>query len=130
MKKTLLYFISLLFADNLCQKVKIERNNKKYNAIIYNIWSGEYPGVVINVQKRSQVYGYLDLKKLKRKKVCTIKKGLYHPWSEDNISVKEFLTIAPEVEYLALRDDVRIDDNSNKKIKIKKGDKLTCEAYL
>ncbi len=72
----------------------------------------------------------MDLKKLKTKRVCTIKKGLYHPWSEDNTSVKEFLTIAPEVDYIVLSNDVKVDDYSNKKIKVKKGDKLECEIYL
>lgn len=62
-----LLFISMLFANDFCHKIKIKRGNKKYNAIVYNFWSGEYPGVVINVQKRSEVYGYLDLKKLKAK---------------------------------------------------------------
>ncbi len=42
----------LLVKADFYKKINIEREGKNFDAIVYNFWSGEYPGVVINVQKK------------------------------------------------------------------------------
>lgn len=108
----------------------ITRHKITKNMAIYNFWSREYPKPVIYIKPTKngwlRIRGYPSVRHLDKKVSCLVKTGLYHPWSEDNTSVKEFYTLAPKISYIALR-DTTIGDG---KIKIKKNDILENEAYL
>ena len=126
---------SLLLVNSYCQELhsysaSITRNGFTKLMTIYDFWSREYPKPVIYIKPNKSGYirikGYPSPRKLTKKTPCLIKTGLYHPWSEDNTSVKVFYTITPKVSYIALK-NINLDDG---KIKIDKGDILENEAYI
>jgi len=108
--------------------IPVTRNGVTRKMVAYNYWSGEYPKPVINVAGSVKgwikIKGYASLRKLTKKKVCTIKTGIYHPWSKDNTSVIDYFTITGEVDYKA-RKSFLLDEK-----KIKKGDTLENEMYI
>ncbi|CAA6799549.1 MAG: Unknown protein [uncultured Sulfurovum sp.] len=108
--------------------LSIERNGTKHTMLANNFWSGEYPSPVISVQAKEEkwqkVMGYNSLRSLGKKKSCTIKTGIYHPWSRDKTSLINFYSIIPLVSYLVQKDTVL------EETKLKKGDKLEREVYL
>ncbi len=96
--------------------------------VTYNFWSGEYPKPVIYIQPTAngwaRIRGYESLRNPGRKEVCTVKTGLYHPWSKDNTSLINYYTIIPKVTYVA-RQNTTLNNR-----RIKKGDILDNEFYL
>lgn len=106
----------------------ITRDGVTHTMLAYNFWSGEYPSPVIDVQadlnKTRKIMGYPTLRKPNKKKSCTIKAGIYHPWSQDKTSLINYYTIVPNVRYLVERSTML--DN----IRLKKGDELNEEIYL
>jgi hypothetical protein len=126
----LLLGLSSLSADVgvLSYTVPITRNGVTYPMVAYNDWIGEYPKPVIDVKhnqnKWVKIKGYASLRKPLKRKVCSIKTGIYHPWSKDKISLINYYTIAPKVDYIA-RENI-IFDNQH----IQKGDMLENEIYI
>lgn len=106
----------------------IERNGTKHTMLSYNFWSGEYPYPVISVEEKKEkwqtVRGYSSLRDLGKKKSCTIKTGVYHPWSRDKTSLINFYSIIPNVSYVVKHDTIL------EEMKLKKGDQLKREIYL
>lgn len=106
----------------------ITRDGTTHTMLAYNFWSGEYPSPVIDVQadrnKTRKIMGYTTLRNPDKKKACTIKSGIYHPWSQDKTSLINYYTIVPNVSYLAHGDNVL------ENLKLKKGDQLKEEIYL
>jgi len=108
--------------------IPITRNGVTHTMIAYNFWSGEYPLPVINVKptkkKWTKIFGYSSLQKVDKKIACTIKSGLYHPWSKDTSSIINFYSIVPKIDYIVKKDTQLEDEMLNK------GDKLENEVYL
>ena len=108
--------------------IPVTRNGVTHTMITYNFWSGEYPKPVIYIQPthngRAKIKGYASLRNPKTKKVCTVKAGIYHPWSKDDISLINYYTIIPKITYTA-RKNTMIEDK-----KIKKGDIFDNKFYL
>jgi len=106
----------------------ITRNGVSHSMVAYNYWSGEYPKPVIyvnnNQRKWVKIKGYASLRKPVKRKVCSIKTGIYHPWSKDRISLINYYSIIPKVDYIAKKNTV-LDSRE-----IKKGDKLENEVYI
>lgn len=121
-------FTNVLYASEDPYSLPITRDNVTHTMIAYNFWSGEYPSPVIDVQVKQKkwlkIKGYKSLRKLTQPKNCTIKTGIYHPWSKDKISVINYYSIIPKVDYLAKKATI-FDEK-----KFKKGDKLKHEVYL
>jgi len=101
---------------------------RQYTMLTYNFWSGEYPHPVISVgekkKKWQKIMGYDSLRSLGEKKSCTIKTGIYHPWSKDKTSLIHYYSIVTPVSYL-VKKATTLDG-----VKLKKGDKLETEIYL
>jgi len=136
MKKIILYsIIFFLGMSSLSARMVVDsyalpitRNGVTHLMVAYNFWSGEYPKPVIYV-KHSQnnwtrIKGYTSLRTPNKKKVCSIKTGIYHPWSKDKISLINYYSIIPKVDYMAKKNTI-LDSQ-----KIKKGDILENEVYI
>ena len=108
--------------------IPITRNEVTQTMVAYNFWSGEYPTPVINVKPTNKrwhkIWGYSSLRKIDKKRACTIRSGLYHPWSKDIISIINFYSITPKMDYI-VKKDTKLEDEP-----LKKGDKLENEVYL
>ena len=107
------------FASDKSYQLPITRNGKTTTRVAHNYWAGEYPSPVINVQTGGKgnliVKGYKSLRKLNEPVKCSIKKGLYHPWSKTGNSVITYYTIGPRNEIKATK-NTQLDD-----YKIRKG---------
>ncbi|MBY0386505.1 hypothetical protein K2X05_15215, partial [bacterium] len=105
-------------------------------------WQGEYPGPVIDVRSkkkgRTTVQGWMSLRKLTDRRSCTIKNGLYHPWSESAKSLINYYTIAPVEDYVVSKElsgellesffNVGAD-GAEDQVNIKLGDKIINVFY-
>lgn len=124
----LLVFTAYLHASEAPYLLPITRNGVTHTMIAYNFWSGEYPEPVIYVQpsqgRWGKVMGYSSLRNIVKRKQCTVKSGIYHPWSNDKISLINYYSIVPRKSYLVQR------DTAFEGQKFKKGDKLVNEVYL
>jgi len=83
-------------------------------------WSGEYPAPVIHIQPSKNNWGTVNLGNNK----CSIKTGIYHPWTKDKISLINYYSITPKINYLVQQDTI-LDGQ-----KVKKGDTIKNEFYL
>jgi len=116
------------FAEGGSYKISITRNDITKTRFVYNYWSHEFPTPVINVNARkpgyTKIYAYKSLRKLNQKVICTIKNGLYHPWSKTANSVINYYTIIALHEYIALISTM-LDSRP-----VKKGQIITNVHYL
>ena len=88
------------FAQN---RKAIETSSCGDNIEISQGWSGEYPGRVVDVQETTTLdvrtgpcsFGTI---------ACTIKQGLYHPWTQDSISKTAYISVSSKKSYIAKRD--------------------------
>ncbi|MDD5359931.1 MAG: hypothetical protein PHI02_06660 [Sulfurovaceae bacterium] len=134
MPKILLALIILLnialYAEEVPYKIDIIRNGKAHHQVAYNFWSGEYPSPVINVHAgkngKTTIEGYVSMRDKKERKICTIKNGLYHPWSKDKNSYINFYTIVPVESYEVI--STPANDLAEKSLKT--GDKIINIVYL
>jgi len=126
--KLFINFTGLLHASEDSYLLPITRDGVTHTMIAYNFWSGEYPNLVINVQASKNnwgtVMGYPSLRNLGKKKVSSIKTGIYHPWTKDKISLINYYSITPKINYLVQQDTI-LDGQ-----KVKKGDTIKNEFYL
>jgi hypothetical protein len=89
-------------------KLPITRDGKKTTRVAYNFWSGEWPGPVIDINSdvkgTTTIQGYTGLRDLdhSEKISCTVKNGVYHPWSDQDPSSLIYYTIMDVVEYKAI----------------------------
>ena len=90
--------------SSFAQKRKaIEPSSCGDNIEISSGWSGEYPGEVVHVQEKTTLnartgpcsFGTM---------ACTIKPGLYHPWTQDYISKTAYISVSSKKSYIAKRD--------------------------
>ena len=106
----------------------ITRHGVTHSMVAYNFWSGEYPKPVIYLKHThnnwSKIRGYTSLRNLTNRKVCTIKSGIYHPWSKDETSLIDYYSIIPKIDYVAMQNTTLGNQ------KIKKGDRLENEFYI
>jgi hypothetical protein len=116
-------------------KADITRNGTTETRVLYNFWSGEYPGPVIDVSAKAKgkttvVQGYASLRDLSGKTNCEIKNGVYHPWSNTDKSARQYYTVAPLIEYKAEKDiSIETMDEGQEKLAIKAGSLITEEVY-
>lgn len=128
-------FMSLgALADFGAYRLPITRDRQTKTMVAYNIWSGEYPGPVINITEDLKVVGYKSLRILKDKVSCTVKRGLYHPWAPSP-SLINFHTLTDVQTYTAtrvvqLQDSFIFDDNGTAITELRTGDSVTNIIYL
>ncbi|MEN0059553.1 MAG: hypothetical protein AAGB31_12010 [Bdellovibrio sp.] len=89
-------------------KLPITREGKTITRVAVNSWGGEYPKPIIDVNSRiagtTKIKGYASLRTLGKPVSCTIKNGIYHPWSQTTSSVINFYSIYNELDYRAKKD--------------------------
>lgn len=123
-----------LYAEEVPYKIDIIRNGKVHHQVAYNFWSGEYPSPVINVNAgkngKTTIEGYAFMRDKKERKICTIKNGLYHPWSKDENSYIHFYTIVPVESYEILSTPSSEIQKEIEGTNLKVGDKILNVVYL
>ncbi len=125
----LLVFTASLHAGDNPYPLPITRHGVTHTMVAYNFWSGEYPQPVINVESGRQgnwtkIMGYTSLRRTVKRKKCTVRSGIYHPWSKERISLINYYSIVPRVSYL-VQNATTINGQ-----RFKKGDRLENEVYL
>lgn len=102
----------------------ITRSGIKKTRVAYNFWSGEWPNPVIDVNSDKktgettiQAYTTLRTPSEDNQVSCTIKNGLYHPWSKTDHSSIIYYSISSREEYLAKEDTFlpMFDNEGNEK---------------
>lgn len=91
-------------------KLPITRNGKKSTRIAYNLWSGEWPSPIIDV-KSHKMDGFTTIQAFTNLRSpteadrvsCTIKNGLYHPWSEKDPSIENYYTITNVADFKVIK---------------------------
>ncbi len=122
----LVFFGQAVFAAS-SYTLPVTRDDGTKTRLSYDHWSGEYPKPVINVNAGKAGYtkisAYKSLRNLNQKVTCSIKNGLYHPWSKTSNSVMKYYTITAVEEYKAL-------ENAMLGQPIKKGTLISNVYYL
>ncbi len=145
MKQITFFISSILFiasavAETGSYKLEVVRNGTTHLQVALNTWQSEYPSPVIDVSSKkkngtTQIKGWESLRQLTVSKSCTIKNGLYHPWSQTKNSVINYYTLAPAVDYVVTK-DVPVDVASafypevGNSVALKAGDELVNIVYL
>ena len=88
-----------VFADDLPYRLPITRDGVTKTRVASNFWSGEYPYPVIDVKKMTTVAAYKSLRTLDEPVACTVKAGIYHPWSDTENSVILYYTLSGITTY-------------------------------
>lgn len=91
MYKLILLIVAMFYSTSFAlssYKLEVIRNGKTQQKMTFNTWSGEYPQPVIDVNSKvqgtTQIQAYKSVRDLTERPVCTIKNGIYHPWSAAN----------------------------------------------
>ena len=96
-------------------QLPISRAGVTDTRVAYNNWIGEYPGPVININAKKKgfttIRAYRSFRKLKRPVSCSIKNGLYHPWSKTKNSALTYYSLVALASYTALQDTVLEKNN-------------------
>jgi hypothetical protein len=112
----------------LSYKLPVTRNGVTVTKVVAPFWQSEYPGPVIDVSSKKSgtmtVQAYQSLRKLDSPVACTIKHGIYHPWSKTKNSVIHYYTITPVEDYRALK-TAKLEEYT-----IHAGDIITNVVYL
>ncbi|WP_413559483.1 hypothetical protein [Bdellovibrio sp. HCB209] len=113
-------------------RLPLERDGVEKIRVAYTYWSGEWPSPVIDVKSKQKngttiILGYLSPRTLKERKTCTIKNGIYHPWSKNSPSLINYYSFVSPVDFEALKDTVLGEgtvDGVPTGVKVPKGSKV------
>ncbi|MES3038862.1 MAG: hypothetical protein V4736_13215, partial [Bdellovibrionota bacterium] len=89
-------------------KLPITRNGATKTRVAYNYWSGEYPMPVIDVNSYQSGTTKIDAQSSLRettgaKQSCTIRNGVYHPWSSTPNSVINYYSLSNADDFLVIK---------------------------
>lgn len=108
-------------------KLPITRDGKKVTRVAANFWGGEWPSPVINVgagrSGTTTITGYNNLRNPQEfdKMKCTIKNGLYHPWSKNDDSAVTYYTLQGTADFAVIKDtSYELYNSKTKKVENKK----------
>lgn len=110
-------------------KLPITREGKKTTRVAYNFWSGEYPSPVVDINSdkpgTTTIKAYTELRdpKSTNRVNCTVKNGIYHPWSDKDPSSLTYYSLSSREEYTA------IVDTTIGKLKVPKGSVISNVVY-
>ena len=94
----------------------------------YDFWSGEYPGVVVQVDKTSTLMAKTNVCDSEPSIQCTISPGLYHPWATQNLGTA-FKTISKVNRYRATKPFI-LEADEGPSPEYKTGTIITENMYL
>jgi hypothetical protein len=111
-------------------KLPVTRDGKTVTRVASTMWSGEYPGPVIDVNSRkagtTTIEAYASPRQLSQTVSCTIGNGIYHPWSKTKNSVINFYSLTSLVEFDVVKDVALQGDED---ISLSKGSKVSEVIY-
>lgn len=120
-------------------KLPITRQNIKTTRVAYNFWSGEWPMPIIDVNSdksegTTTIQAYTNLRDPKEtdRVACTIKNGLYHPWSKQDPSLIIYYSLSSREEYVAKEDTflpMFDKDGNEKRLAIPKDSVISNVVY-
>jgi hypothetical protein len=113
-------------------RLPLERGGDKKVRVAYTYWSGEWPGPIPDVSSKhkngtTKIMGYPSPRVLKGRTSCTIKNGIYHPWSTNTPSLINFYSFISPVDFEALKDTLLAEgtrDGVQTGVKVPKGAKV------
>lgn len=117
-------------------QLPITRNGVTSTKLAYNAWSGEYPGPIPVVTKKTTLNAYKSLRKLDQPAQCTVDKGIYHPWSETKNAVVNYYSLTGINNYVAteaitLSGDIYYANKDEVfEVQFDKGDEVINTFYL
>ncbi len=79
-------------------------------------WGGEYPGRVVDVKQTTTLEALTGPCSFGTKS-CTIKPGLYHPWTQDHVSRTAYISVASKTSYIATQDILHYQYVGNRELK-------------
>lgn len=91
-------------------KLPVMREGKKNTRVAYNFWSGEWPQPIIDISSEvkgtTKIQGLSNLRNpAEAEKIsCTVKNGLYHPWSEKDPSIQTYYSLVDVEDFTVLQD--------------------------
>jgi len=104
-------------------KLPIVRESKTETRMAHNFWSGEWPAPVIDVQSSKKsgtttISGFSSLRNPGPERLrCTVKNGVYHPWSQKDPSIINYYTLAELLDYKVINKVVRGNGDQKSKAK-------------
>lgn len=120
-------------------KLPITRDGKKSTRVAHNFWSREWPEPIIDVNAdikgTTTIQAYTNLRDPKDtdKVSCTIKNGLYHPWSTQDSSINTYYTLIGVQDYTVIRDTTmeyyNRADGSPQQLRIPKASSILNVVY-
>lgn len=120
-------------------KLPITRGGQKSTRVAYNFWSGEWPQPVIDIHSQqkgtTRIQAFTNLRNpTDADRVnCTIKNGLYHPWSQQDPSLITYYTIANIADFNVVKNtSYQIYNDKTKKletVQVPKGAKFLNVVY-
>jgi hypothetical protein len=120
-------------------RLDMTRDGVVHEMVVYDFWSGEYPGPVVAIGKSdngtTKITGSTSLRNPSKDVSCTVNNGLYHPWAEKTKTPYEIYSVVGNTEYTAKKDIEVLhysqdQSEENPKLKVAAGQKLTRSVYL
>lgn len=94
----------------LSYNLPLTRNGKKSIRVAYNTWAGEWPGPVVDVNARkkgtTKIEGYPSPRVLVDRQSCTVKNGLFHPWSTNSDALINYYSFVSANNFRAKKEVV------------------------
>lgn len=127
------------FDSSASYKLPITRGGKQSTRVASSYWRGEWPMPMLDVFSEqsgtTKISAYTNLRNPaeENRVACTIKNGIYHPWSDKDPSAVNYYTLSAVEDYKVLRDTTYsvYDYKKKKEIKVKvpKGALITNVVY-
>jgi hypothetical protein len=114
--------------NNEPYEIELLRSGKKISALASPFWSGEYPLPVIDVFSgkpgKTKLRTFESVRDLNNQRDCTVKNGIYSPWSRKEHSALLFYSFTSLISYQVLAPKFFADTS------LLKGDLIKHVAYL
>ncbi len=129
-------FSAVAIATPMSTTLKVIRDGLFARDVRYNFWSNEYPSPVIDSNAKiagtTKITVEQSLRHLGQVKACTVKNGLYHPWSKTGNSVLKYISLVPLTEYRVRRSRAVtiLDETGSTDLMVHRGDYFTRVIYL
>lgn len=131
--------VSALSVEAASYNLDITRNGITHEMVVYDFWSGEYPGPVVAIGKTDKgstvIKGSTSLRNPTNDAACAVSNGLYHPWAAKTKTDYEIYSVIGNTVYTATKDlevvhHVQPDTDENPILKMSAGQKLSRSVYL
>lgn len=128
-----------IHAEAVSYRLDMTRDGIVHEMVVYDFWSGEYPGPVVAIGKTDKgstvIRGSTSLRNPTNDAACAVSNGLYHPWAAKSKTDYEIYSVIGNTFYTATKDleivhHVQPDSDENPILKLSAGEKLNRSVYL